>query len=409
MGTVPGLERERELLKRLGDPQQALRFVHIAGTNGKGSTAAMLASILERAGYRTGLYTSPYILRFNERMQVNSVAISDETLCALTERVRPHAEAMAQHPTEFELITALGFEYFMRERCDIVVCEVGMGGDWDATNVIENTECAVLTNIGLDHTQILGDTVEKIARTKSGIIKPGRPCALYRQTPSVEAVIEAACAERGAPLYRADFDALSPISASLEGQRFDCGDWKDLRLPLLGEHQLKNACTALTAIRALRERGWDIPDMAVRDGLASVNWPGRFQVLRRKPLFLVDGGHNPQCLEALERALSDYLPSEKPVFLCGCMADKDYADMFRRLMPFAREFVTVTPNNPRALPAEALSAYIAQALGAKATPCASVREGVRTAVRLAGPEGTVCACGSLYMVGDVIEAVAALE
>ena len=409
LGTIPGLERVRELCARLGNPQDALRFVHIAGTNGKGSTAAMLASILRRAGYRTGLYTSPYILRFNERMQVNGAPISDDDLCALTEYVRPHAEAMAQHPTEFELITALAFECFRREQCDIVVLEVGMGGEWDATNVIGSAECSVITNIGLDHTQFLGDTVEAIARTKSGIVKPGCPCALYRQKDTVEAVIESACRERNAPLYKADFDAIAPVSADLEGQRFDHGDRKGLFLPLLGAHQLKNAATVLAAVDALRDRGWAVGEAAVREGLAEVDWPGRFQVLRReKPLFLVDGGHNPQCLEALERALQDYLPGRKLVFLCGCMADKDYSDMFRRLAPFAREFVTVTPDNPRALPAGELAAYIERTLKLKALPCDGVGEGVRAAAALAGEDGAVCACGSLYMVGDVIGAVAGL-
>ncbi len=379
--------------------------MHIAGTNGKGSTAAMLASILRRAGCRTGLYTSPYILRFNERMQVNGAEISDEALCELTEYVRPFADALSEHPTEFELITAMGFEYFRREKCDIVVCEVGMGGDWDATNVIENTECAVITNIGLDHTKYLGDTVEAIARTKAGIIKPGRPCVLYRQRASVEAVVAKACREKGAPLYKADFGALAPVSDALEGQRFDWGEVKGLSLPLLGAHQLKNAATALTAVGVLRDRGWDIPEDAVRRGLAEVAWPGRFQVLRRDPLFIADGGHNPQCLAALEAALRAYLPGQKLVFLCGCMADKDYGDMFRRLTPFAREFVTVTPDNPRALPARELSDYIAKTLGLPATPCDSVAAGVALSTQKAGPGGAVCACGSLYMMGEVIEAV----
>ena len=405
LGTIPGLERIRALLERMDNPQDVLKFVHIAGTNGKGSTAAMLASILRKAGYRTGLYTSPYILRFNERMQVDGEPISDETLCELTEYVRPFADSLVEHPSEFELITALAFEYFKREGCDSVVLEVGMGGDWDATNVIRNTECAVITNIGLDHTKFLGDTVEKIARTKSGIIKPGRPCALYHQQASVEAVIESACREKGAPLYKADFAAIASIAASLEGQRFDLGGMKDLFLPLLGAHQLNNAATALAAIRALRERGWDIPDAAVREGLATVSWPGRFQVLKKEPLFLVDGGHNPQCLAALETALRDYLPGRKLVFLCGVMADKDYSDMFRRLTPFASAFVTVTPDNPRALPAGELSAYIERTLGLPAIPCATVEGGVWKAIALAGEDGAVCACGSLYMVGEIIEAV----
>ena len=408
MGTVPGLSRIRALLERLGNPQDGLKFVHIAGTNGKGSTAAMLSSILTRAGYRTGLYTSPYIIRFNERMQVNGVEISDEALCALTEQIRPLADAMEEHPSEFELITAIGFEYFRRERCDIVVCEVGMGGDWDATNVIQNTECAVITNIGLDHTRFLGDTVEAIAHTKAGIVKPGQPCVLYRQQPSVEAVIEAVCREKGAPLIRADFDAITPLFAGLEGQRFSWRALAELELPLLGAHQLKNAATVLTTVDVLRDRGWRIPERAVREGLAAVRWPGRFQVLRREPLFIADGGHNPQCLAALEAALREYLPGTKPVFLCGCMADKDYGDMFRRLLPFARAFVTVTPNNPRALPAGELSDYIARALGVEAVPCESVEQGVQTAVRLAGPGGAVCACGSLYMIGDIVAAVSKL-
>ena len=406
-GTIPGLERVRELLKRIGNPQDALKFVHIAGTNGKGSTAAMLASILRCAGCRTGLYTSPYILRFNERIQVNGESISDEALCALTEFIRPHADSMAEHPSEFELVTAIGMEYFRREQCDIVVCEVGMGGDWDATNVIRTTEAAVITNIGLDHTQYLGDTVEAIARTKGGIVKPGRPCVLYRQQPSVEAVLEEICTERCAPLVKADFDAIRPLSAGLEGQVFDWKDLKSLRLPLLGAHQLNNACVALTTIEVLRGRNWSIPDAAIREGLARVRWPGRFEVLRRDPLFIVDGGHNPQCLEALEEALNAYLPGKKLVFLNGVMADKDYGDMFRRLIPHAREFVTVMPRNPRALPAEALAESLRR-LGQRATPCASVAEGVRTAIRLAGPDGAVCACGSLYMIGDIVEALKGL-
>ncbi len=405
MGTVPGLDRIRELLGRLGDPQKALKFLHIAGTNGKGSTAAMLASVLTCAGYRTGLYTSPYILKFNERIQIDGRQIPDAAVCALAERIRPLAGAMAQHPSEFELITAMGFEYFRREGCDIVVCEVGMGGDWDATNIIENTECAVITNIGLDHTQILGDTVEAIARTKAGIIKPGRPCVLYRQQPGVEAVIEAACREKDAPLFKADFEALRLTADSLEGQRFDWHDLRGLFLPLLGAHQLNNACTALTALRVMRGRGWKIGDGAVREGLARVTWPGRFQVLCADPLFIADGGHNPQCLEALEEAIKRYLPGRKIVFLSGCMADKDYGAMFVRLLPYAREFVTVTPLNPRALSAEALSGYISEKLGMPATPCGTVAEGVRAAIDKAGPDGVVCACGSLYMLGDVIEAL----
>lgn len=409
LGTIPGLERELELLDRIGNPHRGMKYIHVAGTNGKGSTAAMLANILTHAGYRTGLYTSPYIVRFNERIQVDGVQIPDADVCELTEYIRPHAEAMAEHPSEFEIVTAIGFEYYRRQKCDIVVLEVGMGGEWDATNVIEDNEAAVIVNIGLDHTEVLGDTLEKIARTKSGVVKRGCPCVMYRQSAEVENVFREVCRRMDAPFIPADFDSLLPLAAGLDGQRFDWGPYFNLHLPLLGAHQLHNACNVLTAVETLRGRGWHISESAVREGLATVSWPGRFQLMAHAPLFIIDGGHNPQCLEALENAIRTYLPGRKLVFLNGCMADKDYGDMFRYLMPYAREFVTVTPANPRALSAEALSAYIRENLGAAATPCATVAGGVRTAIEKAGPDGVVCACGSLYMLGEVIEEIERLK
>ena len=401
-GTVPGLSRISALLERMGDPHRALKYIHVAGTNGKGSTAAMLASILRAAGYRVGLYTSPYILRFNERIQVDGVPIPDAELCDLVEWIRPMAESMADPPTEFELVTAIGFEYFRRRACDIVVLEVGMGGEWDATNVIEACEAAVIVNIGLDHTEYLGDTVEAIARTKSGVVKRGCPCVMYRQKPSVEDVFRRACARLDAPFVPADFESLRPVSADLTGQVFHWGDMKNLRIPLLGAHQLKNAANVLTTVTVLRERGWNISEDALRRGLEQVSWPGRFQVLGQHPLFIADGGHNPQCLQALTDALDTYLSGRKIVFLTGCMADKDYPGMLRHLAPRAESFVTVTPDNPRALSADALAAHIRENLHIEATPCGTVAGGVEEAIRRAGPEGAVCACGSLYMLGEVM-------
>ena len=306
-GSIPGLERITALLDAMGHPERKLKFIHVTGTNGKGSTCAMLASMFTKAGYKTGLYTSPYLIRFNERIQIDGVQIPDEEVCRITEYIKPLADSVFEQPTEFEMVTALGFEYFARHNCDLVVCEVGMGGEFDATNVILPPEAAILCNIGLDHTEVLGDTLEKIAATKSGIIKPGSPCVLYGQQRSVEEVIEKVCAERGCKLYRADYADVHPLSASLEGQRFDWKNLHDLSLPLLGEHQLHNAATVLTTIDAIRDRGWNVPERAVREGLADVRWPGRFEILRRNPMFIVDGGHNPQCLEALEDALDDIL------------------------------------------------------------------------------------------------------
>ena len=259
-GSIPGLSRTQELLAKMGNPEKDLKFVHIAGTNGKGSTAAMTASILRKAGYRTGLYTSPYIYRFHERMQIDGVEISDEDLIAITEYVKPLADSMKESPTEFELVCAIAFEYFKRKQCDIVVLEVGMGGAMDATNVIETPEVAVITNIGLDHTEVLGDTVEAIAETKSGIFKENGHAVVYRSTPSVEAVYERICAEKNVQLKKADFDGLTLKSHSLDGQVFDCGARKDLLLPLLGVHQLHNAAVVLSIADTLIEEGWKISD-----------------------------------------------------------------------------------------------------------------------------------------------------
>lgn len=404
MGSVPGLDRTRALLARMGNPEKKLKFVHIAGTNGKGSTAAMLASVLHAAGYRTGLYTSPYIIRFNERMQIDNVPIGDDELAQITTRVQPLADALEEHPTEFELVTCIAMEYFARHECDIVVLEVGLGGEFDSTNVIDAPEAAVIVNIGLDHMQVLGNTVEEIAHAKAGIIKDGCDCVLYAQKPSVEAVFEQACRARGARLHRAGIAPLRLVAHGLEGQVFDWKALRGLRIPLLGEHQLHNAATVLTALEVLAGKGWRIPESAVRSGLAAVRWPGRFELLARDPLFIIDGGHNPQCLDALVQAFRDYLPGRRITFLNGCMADKDYGAMFADLAPFAAGFVTITPDNPRALPAAELASHLRR-YGLPVVACDSVEEGVRTAIERAGRDGVVCACGSLYMLADVCRAV----
>lgn len=399
-GSVPGLERIGALLALMGDPQKDLKFIHVTGTNGKGSTCAMMASILRAAGYRTGLYTSPFLIRFNERMQVDGQQITNDELCEITAQVRPLADSLDPHPTEFEMVTAIAFAYFARHNCDIVVCEVGMGGEFDATNVIPAPEAAVFCNIGLDHTQYLGDTIEKIAATKAGIIKPGCEAVLYRQTASVEEIIRQRCERLGVPLHLADFDGIRPEKAGLEGQVFDWEDLDGLHLPLLGRHQLCNAAVALTAMRVLQKRGWSITEEHIRRGLAATDWPGRFQIIGHDPLFIIDGGHNPQCIRALEQNIRDYLPDRPLTVLTGVMQDKDYHCMYRGVVPYARSFITVTPDNPRSLPAGELAAYIRE-LGAPVTACDTIRGGVSLALEQAGPGGTVLCYGSLYLIGDV--------
>lgn len=406
-GTIPGLERIQALLDAMGNPERKCKFVHVTGTNGKGSTCAMVASILRKAGYKTGLYTSPYLIRFNERIQINGEQISDADICELTEYVKPFAESIFERPTEFEMVTAIGFEYFARRKCDIVVCEVGMGGEFDATNVIPAPEAAVICNIGLDHTEVLGNTLEKIAGAKAGIIKPGCDAVLYRERPSVEAVFEERCKALNAPLHKADFDSLHLLSHSLEGQVFDWERFHALRLPLLGEHQLHNAAVALTTARVLQKRGWKITDEQIREGIESVRWPGRFELMRKDPMFIIDGGHNPQCIEALVKNIRDYLPGRELTVLTGVLGDKDFHCMYRDVAQYAKEFITITPANPRALTAEKLADYLRQ-FGKPVTACDVVADGVRLAIEHAGKDGVVLCYGSLYMIGDIDAALQTL-
>lgn len=398
-GSRPGLTRVRELLHRLGDPQDGLQFVHIAGTNGKGSTAAMLASILRAAGYTTGLFTSPYLERFAERMQVNGAPVPDAEFAAVCQTLQPCIAAMDDPPTEFELVTAAAMLWFRRRGCDVVVLEVGLGGRLDATNVIAAPACAVITNIGLDHTEILGDTLAQIAREKAGILKPGTCAVSYPQAPEVRSVLREICAQRGIPLTEADASAIVPLTDSVDGQTFTYRG-AEYALPLLGAHQLRNAAVALETAAALRARGWRIPDAAVHAGLAQVRWPARFELLRRAPWFVLDGGHNPQCAETVAANLERYFPQNRKILLVGLLADKDYTAMTDILAPQAAAFVAVTPESERALPADALAVHL-QRYGKPVTACAAVPDGVETALSMAGADGVVCATGSLYMAGEI--------
>ena len=407
-GSTPGLHRVQALLDKMGNPEKKLKYVHIAGTNGKGSTASMTASILQKAGYRTGLYTSPYIYRFHERMQINGEQISDEDLVEITEMVKPLASSMEQFPTEFELVCCIAFEYFARKQCDIVVLEVGLGGAFDATNVIDAPEVAVITNIGLDHTEVLGNTVEEIARTKAGIFKEGGSAVVYRGTPGVEQVFEEICREKHVSLRKADFDGLCLKAHSLDGQVFDCGDRKDLVLPLLGDHQLHNAAVVLSIADALIQRGWKITETHIREGLRDVKWPGRFDIVSRDPLFIIDGGHNPQCLEALVKNIEDYLTDRKVIALTGVLADKDYGDMYKPVMPLVDRFVCITPPNPRKLEAAELAEHLNRA-GAVAIACETIEDGVKMALQEAGETGVVLCFGSLYTIGAIKEALDASD
>ncbi len=398
-GRKPGLSRTLELLRRLGDPHLGLKYVHITGTNGKGSTAAMVSSVLARAGKKVGLYTSPHLWKFHERFQINGAPIPDETLGRIAGRVIQAGRGMEDPATEFELMTAVGMLYFLEQRCDIVVLEVGLGGRLDSTNVIPAPEVAVMTNLGLEHTAELGDTLALIAQEKAGIIKPGCRAVLYHQSAEVEDVVRRACQEAGAELTVTDLDSIQVEQVSREGQSF-LYQGERYHIPLVGAYQVNNAATAIETVRALRRSGWDISRQALEEGLAQAVWPGRMELARRSPDFILDGGHNPQCMQAIAQSLRQLYPGRKVNFLVGVLADKDYPDMMGSILPLADRFVTITPDSPRALSARDLAAFLEQQ-GARATACDTVEEGLELIQSQTGPEGLICACGSLYMMGQL--------
>ena len=424
-----GLERIHELLERLGRPQDRLKFVHVAGTNGKGSICAYLASILSAAGYRTGMFTSPYIERFEERIRVDGAMISPDELRDVTLAVREHAEAMAEetgdHPTEFELMTAVALEHFARFGCDIVVLEVGLGGRLDSTNVIDAPEACVIARIGLDHTALLGNTLAAIAGEKAGIIKEGSAVVSWPQEPEAMAVIEHAAAEHGCELRVPDFAQLEEGAIRWEDgaspfRSFSYREWTDLRTGILGSYQPQNATVALEVVSVLRGRGWRIPDEAVRAGVAQTRWPGRFEIVEggSSPdgfAIVVDGGHNPQGARALADSLAEVFPGRKPVFVIGVLEDKDYPRMLEDVLPLSSAFVCVTPDNPRALPAHKLARAIRwtgqDLLGCSAcvnpVVARDFEDAIRRARELADPDGLICAFGSLYSVAALKEAVRA--
>ena len=397
---VPGLTRIRALMELLGNPQKRLRFIHVAGTNGKGSVCACLASVLTAAGYRVGLNTSPHLERFHERIRVNGEEIPDEELGRVMDRVRPAAEAMGEHPAEFELITAAAFLHFLERRCDIVVLETGLGGELDASNVIGTPELAVLTAMGMDHAAILGPTLRDVAAAKAGIIKAGGTVVSRGGCPEADEVFRQACRERGAALAELDLSRLKVRRLGLEGSEFGFAPWENLALPLAGAYQAENAALALTAIESLMKKGWNIPEGALRQGLAAVRWPGRFEILGRDPVFLLDGAHNAHGMRAAVESLRAFFPGRKLAFLLGVMADKDAGEMVELLAPLAERAFVVRPGSPRAMAPEALCALLAER-GVEAWPRDSVEEGMEAALAAAGKDGVACALGSLYLCGAV--------
>ena len=408
-GSVLGLESMRELLRRLGDPQNELKFIHISGTNGKGSVLAYLSTILTGAGYRTGRYISPTLFSYRERIQVDGEYIEKESLACHVTAIAAAAEDMQKaglpSPTVFEIETALAFLYFKEKRCDIVTLEVGCGGLLDATNIITTTLMEVIASISMDHTDLLGDTLAKIAAQKAGIIKPDTMVVSAQQKSEAAQVIEDTCKEQHCTLQMVDESKISNVHYGAEGQTFSYKTWENVAISLAGSYQIKNAALALEGVEALRKLGYALSDQQVREGLLHTAWRGRFTTLRRDPTVIIDGAHNPAAALELKESLERYFPGKTLYFVMGMFKDKDYAQVIDLTAPLARHIITVeTPGNPRAMPAREL----AEAVG-KVNPSVewadSVAHGVEKALAMAGKEDAVIVFGSLSFLGEAADAV----
>lgn len=391
----PGLDRMKALLAALGDPQKRGRYVHIAGTNGKGSVAAFTANILQKAGFKTGLTISPYVLDFRERFQIDGQMIPPETLERLAAKVRAVAETLAETPVQFEAVTALALCWFDEEHCDVAVLETGLGGRFDATNAVENTLVAAITRIDLDHTELLGDTVEKIAAEKAGIVKPGCIAVTYPvQEKEALQAIAAACIREKADLVAPEAEDIHLRRGGLFENRMEYGGY-EVNLALPGAHQACNAAMAIEIALALWRQGLDIPDEAILEGLEATRFPARIEVLRAQPLVLLDGSHNPAGAAALAATLKAQRLPQKPAAVLGVLADKAAAEMLRALGDSFSTIYAVTPDCPRAMSADELARLASQELPeVPVYPCADLGQALDTALGL--PQGAVV-CGSLYL------------
>lgn len=352
-GSILGLDTTKELLNRLNNPQDKLKFIHIAGTNGKGSVLANISGILTAAGYKTGRYVSPIIYSYNEKIQINGENIPNEVITELVEKIKPVCEQMVsdgfEQPTVFEIETAMGFMYFEKEACDIVVLETGMGGRDDSTNVVKNTICSVIMSISLDHVGMIGNNLTEIAQCKAGIIKPDSNVVLYKQSDEVMDIIKEVAVKNNSKLVISEPSKLSLVENSLYGQVFNYKEYQNLTTHLLGDHQLLNAACALEVVDILKDNGYAISDEAVREGIGYVRWPGRFEIVNDRPLIIMDGAHNPDGAKIFANSVSEYLKGYTRIFVMGVLKDKDYKEIIKLTNDLASVIITINPDNARAL------------------------------------------------------------
>lgn len=409
-GSVLGLDNMREMIGRLGNPQDELSCVHVAGTNGKGSVIAYLYTTLTEAGYRVGRYISPTLYSYRERLEIAGERISREKFARHVTRIAQIIGEMTQagltHPTPFEIETAAAFLYFKEEKCDLVLLETGMGGNLDATNIIKNTKLAVLVSISMDHMSFLGNTLGEIAQKKAGIIKPGCHVVSIRQKPEASQVIAEVCEKTGVPCRVADPDEAVLEEESVFGQKFSYKG-ETFELSLAGVYQKENAVLALNALEELDKLGWHTTLKQRREGLAHTIWNGRFTVICKKPLFIVDGAHNAGAADKMAESIRHYFKGKRLIYIMGVFADKEYEIVLEKTAHFAEKIFTIeTPDNPRALPAEEL-AKAARKYNASAQSTSSIQDAVEKAFAYAGSDenSAILAFGSLSFIGALTSEV----
>ncbi len=407
-GSVLGLDNMKELCARLGNPQDELTFIHIAGTNGKGSVLAYLSTIFKTAGYRTGRYISPVIFEYREHIQVNNRPITKVAFCDCLEEIADAIEGIKRdslpHPTPFEIETAMAFLYFKKVKCDIVILETGLGGLTDATNIISTAAACVFTSISMDHMQYLGGTLEEIAEKKAGIIKNDCYVISMPQEPIVLDVIRKRAEEKNNPFFPVDEEKISRVKYGVEKQRFSYGQYRDLEITLAGKHQISNAALAVEVVERLKKR-YPIEEKVLRKGLLHTLWRGRFSVIGKKPLFIVDGAHNEDAAKKLAESIRFYFTNKKIIYIMGVLRDKEYDKIIRETYELAQDIITITPpKNERALHAYDLAKEV-QEYHPRVTVADSLEEAVELSYLLSDKNSVIIAFGSLSYLGDLIHIV----
>lgn len=408
-GSVFGLETMNALLEQLDNPQDRLKFIHIAGTNGKGSVLAYLSTILKEAGYRVGRYISPTLFSYRERIQVNGEYISREDFARLMTRVAAAIEEMKRQgkplPTAFEAETAVSFLYFCEQSCEIVTLEAGLGGRMDATNVIKTTVLSVLASISMDHMAVLGNTLSEIAWNKAGILKAGIPAVSAHQEEEAAEQIRNAASGLGCELHFADPHAVDGICYGIEEQTFSYRGFDTLKIHLAGRHQIGNAALAVEAVLALQKAGWQISEAALRAGLEKTVWKGRFSVIAHKPYVVLDGAHNPDAARVLRSSVEEYFHDRKKYYIFGVFSDKDYDKIIDITADLAEHIVTVqTPGSARALPAEKLAEAVRRK-NPSVESASSIWDAARICRQLAGEEDVILVFGSLSFLAEAEKAL----